>query len=467
MNRSNDNRSKLPSVEQILQTPSIRALIKAWGRSTIAEVVRELQRIQRDLPEIEIWATISEEYESKIEEWAKEHLGHGYTTVFNLTGTVIHTNLGRSLISTEIMARATEAATRPTTLEYDLKKGKRGNRESSVERRLKLLTGCEAATVVNNNAAAVLLVLNTLSEGKNVLVSRGELVEIGGSFRLPDIMSRANCQLSEVGTTNRTRASDYESAINRIGKEAIGILLKVHPSNYHITGFTESTNLKDLAPIANENRIPLTVDIGSGAIVDLSRYGLPHEPTISETLDQGADLITFSGDKLLGSIQAGIIVGTKELVDLVKQNPLKRALRADKITLSILDETLKLYEDPENLTSHIPLLKTLTLPKRSLDHRAKTVLKSLTDHLDGFQIQITDSQSQIGSGALPDQLLPSQAVTISHNKSKNIRRLDKYFRSLRPAIVGRIHNDQLWLDMRCADPLDELIETFHSLSDYS
>tara|TARA_B100000809_G_scaffold255388_1_gene293836 strand:+ start:9669 stop:11051 length:1383 start_codon:yes stop_codon:yes gene_type:complete len=457
----NDNqRRKLPGVDQILRAPQLAFLVRQWGLATVANAIRSIQISERDRSHLSSWAMEPEHYLEPITTWLRTHVGHGYETVFNLTGTVIHTNLGRSLLSEQLMAEAVRVATRPTTLEYDLRTGRRGQRENIVEHRLKLLTGCEAATIVNNNAAAVLLVLNTLAHNKSVPVSRGELIEIGGSFRLPDIMERAGCRLVEIGTTNRTRLSDYANAID----ENTAMLLKVHPSNFHIEGFTEAVATRDLKELGEKSGLPVIEDIGSGALFDLARFGLPHEPTPREVLDQGADIVTFSGDKLLGGIQAGVIVGSIALIERIKENPLKRALRADKITLAILDATLKTYEDPDTIREKIPLLQTLTLPRKTLAHRGKVLSKLLQEQLDDFTIEVVDSKTQIGSGALPDRLIDSLAIQISHAVPREIRGLASKLRNLNPPVIGRVQDDTLLLDLRGAEPMEELTRALEDLT---
>lgn len=457
----NDNqRRKLPGVDQILRAPQLAFLVRQWGLATVANAIRSIQISERDRSHLSSWATEPEHYLEPITTWLRTHVGHGYETVFNLTGTVIHTNLGRSLLSEQLMAEAVRVATRPTTLEYDLRTGRRGQRENIVEHRLKLLTGCEAATIVNNNAAAVLLVLNTLAHNKSVPVSRGELIEIGGSFRLPDIMERAGCRLVEIGTTNRTRLSDYANAID----ENTAMLLKVHPSNFHIEGFTEAVATRDLKELGEKSGLPVIEDIGSGALFDLARFGLPHEPTPREVLDQGADIVTFSGDKLLGGIQAGVIVGSIALIERIKENPLKRALRADKITLAILDATLKTYEDPDTTREKIPLLRTLTLPRKTLAHRGKVLSKLLQERLDDFSVEIVDSKTQIGSGALPDRLIDSLAIQISHAVPREMRGLASKLRNLNPPVIGRVQDDTLLLDLRGAEPMEELTRALEDLT---
>ncbi len=457
----NDNqRRKLPGVDQILRAPQLAFLVRQWGLATVASAIRSIQISERDRSHLSSWAMEPEHYLEPITTWLRTHVGHGYETVFNLTGTVIHTNLGRSLLSEQLMAEAVRVATRPTTLEYDLRTGRRGQRENIVEHRLKLLTGCEAATIVNNNAAAVLLVLNTLAHNKSVPVSRGELIEIGGSFRLPDIMERAGCRLVEIGTTNRTRLSDYANAID----ENTAMLLKVHPSNFHIEGFTEAVATRDLKELGEKSGLPVIEDIGSGALFDLARFGLPHEPTPREVLDQGADIVTFSGDKLLGGIQAGVIVGSIALIERIKENPLKRALRADKITLAILDATLKTYEDPDTTREKIPLLRTLTLPRKTLAHRGKVLSKLLQERLDDFSVEIVDSKTQIGSGALPDRLIDSLAIQISHAVPREMRGLVSKLRNLNPPVIGRVQDDTLLLDLRGAEPMEELTRALEDLT---
>ena len=457
----NDNqRRKLPGVDQILRAPQLAFLVRQWGLATVANAIRSIQISERDRSQLSSWAMEPAHYLEPITTWLRTHVGHGYETVFNLTGTVIHTNLGRSLLSEQLMAEAVRVATRPTTLEYDLRTGRRGQRENIVEHRLKLLTGCEAATIVNNNAAAVLLVLNTLAHNKSVPVSRGELIEIGGSFRLPDIMERAGCRLVEIGTTNRTRLSDYANAID----ENTAMLLKVHPSNFHIEGFTEAVATRDLKELGEKSGLPVIEDIGSGALFDLARFGLPHEPTPREVLDQGADIVTFSGDKLLGGIQAGVIVGSIALIERIKENPLKRALRADKITLAILDATLKTYEDPDTTREKIPLLQTLTLPRKTLAHRGKVLSKLLQERLDDFSVEIVDSKTQIGSGALPDRLIDSLAIQISHAVPREMRGLVSKLRNLNPPVIGRVQDDTLLLDLRGAEPMEELTRALEDLT---
>ncbi|MGD8832032.1 MAG: L-seryl-tRNA(Sec) selenium transferase, partial [Pseudomonadales bacterium] len=330
----------LPAIDRLLRSAAIARSVATHGETRVKALLRELQGRWREAGEAPDWAADPEAYAGAVEDRLE---GEVYRPVFNLTGTIIHTNLGRALVSEDVYRAVEPLVTRPINLEYDLGAGRRGDREKFVEERLTLLTGAEAATVVNNGAAALLLVLNTFALGRSVPVSRGELIEIGGSFRLPDIMTRSGCRLTEVGTTNRTHLADYESAMNA----DTALVLKVHPSNYHISGFTSEVRVGELAGLAHAHGCPLAVDLGSGTLIDLTRYGLPHEPMPQEVLAQGADLVTFSGDKLLGATQAGIVLGRRDLVAALKKNPIKRALRPDKLTLAFLEQTLRLYEDPD------------------------------------------------------------------------------------------------------------------------
>jgi L-seryl-tRNA(Ser) seleniumtransferase len=439
----------LPSIDRLVNAPAMAPLVADFGAESVKHVLRALQAEWRALREVPPWAVDPAACAARV---ARDLGQSGYRTVFNLTGTIIHTNLGRALPSAETFDAVRDLVTRPMNLEYDLETGKRGDRDAPVERRLTLLTGAAAATVVNNNAAALMLVLNTLARDRVVPVSRGELIEIGGSFRLPDVMERAGCRLLEVGTTNRTHPADFAAAANHDP----ALLLKIHPSNFHMTGFTSSVGIAELAAQAQAQGVPLCVDLGSGTLVDLERWGLPHEPTPQEVLGQGADLVTFSGDKLLGGVQAGLIVGRRDLVDACKRNPLKRALRPDKLTLAFLEKTLALYESPETLAARLPLLRTLTTSMDELTARAQRLRGVLGPRLPGYQIESARSECQIGSGSLPDQALPSMAVRIGHADEKRLPALQAAFRALPVPVIGRIRQGALWLDMRGAEPLVDL-----------
>ena len=450
----------LPSVAAVLADPTLADVIARRGVGLAKEAVRQLQADARRGGDAPAWATDAARYAAPVERWLVARVGQGYQRVFNLTGTLIHSNLGRAPLGADIAAAGIAAATAPLTLEYDLEAGRRGNREGVVEQRLKLLTGAAAATVVNNNAAALLLLLNTLALGRPVPVSRGELIEIGGSFRIPDIMARAGCRLVEVGTTNRTHLADYASAIDA----DTPLLLKVHPSNYHIEGFAADVPARALAALGAERGLPLCVDLGSGALVDLSRFGLPREPTPRETLAAGASLVTFSGDKLLGGPQAGLIVGSAELVAQLKANPLKRALRLDKVGLALLDATLRAYEDEATLTRQVPLMATLTTPLATLRAHAAAVAEALREALPpGFDVATEAATCQLGSGALPEHLLPSIAVAVRPPDGRAPTQLARQLRHLPRPVIGRIREGRLWLDMRCAEPMDELLRSIKAL----
>jgi L-seryl-tRNA(Ser) seleniumtransferase len=452
--------ARLPSVDKIIRSAALTVVVDRYGLELVKATVRELQQQARNAATPPAWALAAEHYPAEVERRLNERVGPGLVRVFNMTGTVIHTNLGRALISRAMAEAGIAAAVDPVTLEYDLDSARRGDRDTLIEPMLCALTGAEAATVVNNNAAALLLILNTFGLGKSVPVSRGELIEIGGSFRLPEIIERAGCTIREVGTTNRTHPGDFEGAIDA----STGLLLKVHPSNYRIEGFTRSVDTQTLGGIARTRGIPLVVDLGSGALVNLERYGLPHEPTVAETLSHGADLVTFSGDKLLGAVQAGLIVGRREMIERIKRNPLKRALRCDKITLGILHYTLRLYQDPDRLAQELPLLRTLTRPVEQLHVSARRIAEHLRHRIDSsFDIGATESHCQIGSGALPETALDSAAVRITTATDTQLRSFAARLRRLPTPVIGRIHDGVLWLDVRTVDDVDALCANLDAL----
>jgi L-seryl-tRNA(Ser) seleniumtransferase len=375
----------------------------------------------------------------------------GLTRVINASGTILHTNLGRALLAAPAIEALVASAASPVALEYDLAAGGRGRREQCVESLLRELTGCEAATVVNNNAAAVLLALNTLANGKEVVVSRGELIEIGGAFRMPDIMAASGAILREVGTTNRTHPSDYEHAIT----DRTGLLLKVHTSNYRVVGFTSDVGLDALVDIGGRHGIPVLEDLGSGALLDLSRYGLPREPVVAERIRAGADVVTFSGDKVLGGPQAGLIVGRRPWVERMMTNPLHRALRCSKLTIAALEATLQIYWQSPHPTDDIPTLRMFTRPLSDIERIGVAAAKAVRAALGSdYRVSLEPSAAQVGSGALPTEEIPSFALAIEHPQL-TVDALAARFRRARPAIIGRIKDDRFFLDLRTIfDPED-------------
>jgi L-seryl-tRNA(Ser) seleniumtransferase len=437
--------SPLPSLDALLRSPEAAVLLERFGRHATTAALRAIlaaRRAARDFP-AQAAAVLDEAADALARQFAPSQ-----RPVFNLTGTVLHTNLGRAPLPPEAAEAAAAALRSATTLEYDLATGRRGERDDHVAPLLCHLTGAEAATVVNNNAAAVLLMLNTFALGKEVPVSRGELIEIGGAFRIPDIMARSGAVLREVGTTNRTHPRDYQAAI---GPDT-GLLMRVHPSNYAITGFTAAVATQDLAGIARAAGLPLVEDLGSGTLVDLAAWGLPHEPTPQESLAAGADLVTFSGDKLLGGPQAGLIVGQLKLINRINANPLKRALRLDKARLAALEQVLRLYLDPDRLRDRLPALRLLTRPEAEIRATAGRMLPHLQAAFPDRPVAMEPCRSQIGSGALPVDLLPSVALTIGGSALEN---LANTLRGWPRPVLGRIATGRLWLDCRCLEPSDE------------
>jgi L-seryl-tRNA(Ser) seleniumtransferase len=454
-------RSGLPAVDRVLRTEETAALIAKYGRPLVVDAVRtELER-RRRCGKAASPAVVIEECAAAL----ARNMRPSQRRVFNLTGTVLHTNLGRAPLPEEAIAAAVEAMRDPTTLEYEIATGRRGERDNHVAGWLTRLTGAEAALTVNNNAGALVLALNTLAEGRETIVSRGELIEIGGSFRLPDIMARAGTRLREVGTTNRTHLADFADAIG----PHTGLVLKVHTSNYAVHGFTAAVPAAKLAALARERGITFVEDLGSGSLIDFESWGLPHEPTAAEALAQGADLVTFSGDKLLGGPQAGLVVGRAGLITRLARNPLKRALRLDKIRLAALEAVLRLYADPDRLAERLPALRLLARPVERIRASGERLLPIVERALHGLaEVSLVETKSQIGSGALPVSLLPSMALALrpaAHRSGTAVEALAHALRALPIPVIGRIEAGHVLLDLRCLEDETGFIEQFGAFSD--
>lgn len=439
-------RPRPPSVERLLTHDRAAAPLAAYGRTAVTEAIRaELDAIRSGRAEMAPESVILARAETRLD--AEQRIS--LRPVLNLTGTVLHTNLGRALLPPEAARAVAAVMTGASNLEFDLERGERGERDSHVEALVQRLTGAEAAVVVNNNAAAVLLVLNALAMRKEVIVSRGELVEIGGSFRVPDVMARAGCRLREVGTTNRTHLADYAEAIG----PRTGLVMKVHPSNYAIHGFTAEAAEADLGRLCRERGIPFAVDLGSGNLIDFATYGLPPEPTVQAAL-ANADLVTFSGDKLLGAVQCGIVAGRRDLIDRVRKNPLKRALRVDKMTYAALEATLRLYLHPETLRERLPTLRLLTRPEAEIRAQGERLLPGVSERLAGrAAISVEPCTSQIGSGALPVETLPSACLAFRPPADERragawLKRLAARLRAMPVPVIGRVSDGALRLDLR-------------------
>lgn len=446
-------RLPIPSVDRVLQSQLLRDAVSAHGRVLVTQAVREaLEDVRKHLLET---ADPSPDFlredrlAQRVLRFLEAKTAPSLRPVFNLSGTVLHTNLGRASLPSEAVQAIEAIASQPCTLEFDSQFGGRGHRDVHLERWLTDLTGAEAATVVNNNAAAVLLVLNTLALGREVPVSRGELVEIGGSFRMPDIMARAGCRLVEVGTTNRTYLRDFSNVVGR----RTGLLMKVHTSNYEVEGFVHSVPESDLAELAARNGVPFVVDLGSGALVDLRSYGLPSEPTPAALIASGADLVTFSCDKLLGGPQAGVIAGRGDLVRRIRENPVARALRVDKLTIAALNAVLRLYLDPDRLAERLPTLKTLTRELGEIRALAERVLPFVTEMLPlPLAASVITCSSQIGSGSLPTKLIPSVGIAVEPPRGRAsgglVKRVAATFRALPSPVIGRVVDGRFLLDLR-------------------
>ncbi len=456
---------ELPSIDRVLSLPAVLSLVDQHGRTFVTALARELVAHWRERALAgDALAQGDAAIIAALEDRARRRTASTLRPVYNLTGTVLHTNLGRALLPEAAIAAVTRAMAAPANLEFDVATGERGDRDDLVSGLLCELTGAEAATVVNNNAAAVLLTIAALASRREVLVSRGELVEIGGAFRMPDVMASAGARMVEVGTTNRTHAKDFTGAIT----PRTGLVMKVHASNYAIQGFTAAVPEPELARIAHDAGVPLAVDLGSGSLVDLAAFGLPREPLPQESLAAGADVVTFSGDKLLGGPQAGLIVGSKAIIARIKKHPLKRALRVSKLTLAALEATLALYRHPEHLVAQLPTLRLLTRPLRDIERIAQRVAPALA-HAVGpaFGVERVALQSQIGSGSLPMDVLPSAGIALrpaGKGSGKRIAALAGRLRALPMPVIGRIADGALLLDLRTLEDVDAFIAQLAALA---
>lgn len=444
----------LPAIDRLLGTPLLaelertqpHILIREAAQQTVENLRRQLLDDQAALPDLDL-LFVASLVAARVATMARPSL----RKVINVTGTLLHTNLGRAPLCKEALQAIKDISQGYSNLEYDLDEGKRGKRFTHVEELICKLTGGEAATVVNNNAGAVMLALAALAGGRSALVSRGELIEIGGSFRIPDIMAASGVDLVEVGTTNRTHLKDYAGAIN----DKTALILKVHTSNYRILGFTEAVAGEELARLAHQHDIPVLEDLGSGLLIDLTPYGLPREPTVRETLKTGIDLVTFSGDKLLGGPQAGIIVGNLDAIDKVRKHPVARALRIDKLTLAALEATLRLYLDPQKALHQIPTLQMLSLPVAELQQRCESLLPQLRELIgEAVKLTIIDETATVGGGALPLAELPGRVIAIVPN-NLSMNQLSSRLRSCEPAVIGRIKDNQFLIDPRTLNADDE------------
>ncbi|EIX9717723.1 L-seryl-tRNA(Sec) selenium transferase [Klebsiella pneumoniae] len=449
--------TRLPAIDRLLRDPAFSSLLAQHGHSQVVAQLRQmLDEAREQIRQYQTLPDWSHDWPSACAQRLTAGQRSALRPVFNLTGTVLHTNLGRAIQAESAVEAVASAMRAPVTLEYDLDDAGRGHRDRAIADLLCQITGAEDACIVNNNAAAVLLMLAATASGREVVVSRGELVEIGGAFRIPDVMRQAGCQLHEVGTTNRTHAKDYRQAVN----DNTALLMKVHTSNYSIEGFTKAVDEAELAAIGRELDVPVVADLGSGSLVDLSQYGLPKEPMPQEMIAAGVSLVSFSGDKLLGGPQAGIIVGKRALIAQLQSHPLKRALRADKMTLAALEATLRLYQHPEALREKLPTLRLLTRPAEEIRRLAERLQPDLAAHYADFAVSVAACQSQIGSGSLPVDRLPSAALTFTPHDGRGSRleALAARWRALPCPVIGRIYDGRLWLDLRCLEDETRFME---------
>lgn len=454
---------KLPKVDELLQEDSIKESLNEEIRNLVIDTLREtIDSYRKNILEGAIDSFTKEDILKAFQENMENKKRPNLRKVVNAAGIVIHTNLGRSILCEEAINNVRTVAENYNNLEYDLKQGKRGSRYSHIEEIIKKVTGAEAALVVNNNAAAVMLVLNTLCEDKEAIVSRGQLVEIGGSFRVPEVMKFSRAKLVEVGTTNRTHLYDYEDNIN----ENTGVLLKVHTSNFRIMGFTEEVDLQDMVALGEKYEVPVVEDIGSGVLIDLSKYGFIYEPTVQESIKKGVDVVTFSGDKMLGGPQAGIIVGKKKYIDRIKKNQLTRALRIDKMTLAALEGTLKCYLDEKEAINRIPTLNMMLISKDELKKRAQRLKRKLQNSPKHFKFTVAEDYSMVGGGSMPTERMDSYVLKVSSERL-TAAEIEESLRKNSNPIVARVYNGEVIIDVRALldKDMDIIAEAFKNIGD--
>ena len=454
----------LPSVDEVLSQKEIEELIEKYPRSIVLESIREVIDINRKTivaikteEEAEKFSLTMEKVIEETEKKARDNYALSLKKVINGTGTVLHTNLGRSLISEKIKDEIWTAASRYSNLEYDLEKGERGSRYVHLTDMIKRLTGAEDVLVVNNNAAAVMLVLSTMAKGGEAIVSRGELVEVGGSFRIPSVMALSGADLVEIGATNKTHLKDYEEAIT----ENTRALMKVHTSNYRIMGFTESISVAELVELGKKYDLPVIEDLGSGVFIDLSKYGLEYEPTVLDSIHRGADIVTFSGDKMLGGAQAGIIVGKKKYISAMKKNQLTRALRVDKLTICALEATLRMYLDEEEAVKNIPTLNMITMPMEELERKTNLLYAEIEKLNLDADVHIEECLSQVGGGSMPLETMKSRGIAITPNNT-NVSTLERKLRLSDSHIIARVYDNKYVLDVRTIFE-DEFVDVANEL----
>lgn len=458
---------QLSSVDEMLQLPAVQVLAETYPRSVVVEAIRTVINELRqtilsgsDLPDLDQLKLEPNHLVPLVSELVEKAMSPQLKRVINATGVVIHTNLGRSILCASAAEAVAEVARSYSNLEFDLSKGARGSRHDHIEDLICTITGAESGMVVNNNAGAVLLALSAVAEGKEVIVSRGELVEIGGSFRIPDVMRQGGAILEEVGTTNKTHLVDYEKAIS----PETGLLLKVHTSNFKIMGFTTEIGLEELTGLAKKNNLLVMHDLGSGVMIDLSKYGITYEPTVQDSVKAGVDIITFSGDKLLGASQGGIIIGKKDLITKMKKHPLARALRVDKMTLAGLEATLRLYLDPESVVKKVPSLSMIIASESDLEKKAKKLAAKLKEEKNSYQIEVERDTSMVGGGALPTEELPTRVVSVQAKKYSTAE-LEEKLRKSTPPVIVRVKEDKVLLDVRTIleEDFSEIAKAFTSI----